>query len=444
MKTPMMPRKKLPIKRLLWLGLLVGLTLACSPFSNTGRSGADPTTTPTSQGSTAASGLPDITGQGIPAYFTHLPLVNRLDPTSAAGLPIEPKPTATETTAPATTAPPLPFRARHVILFIGDGMGFEQVKAAGIYLNGSAGGLSFEQFPYQAAMVTHAAGSELTDSAAASTAMASGQKVRPGVLGLALPGDGRELYTLLEYARDHGLSTGLVTTTPITHATPAGFGAHAVSRLLTEEIAADYLSQTRPNLLLGGGGEGMDPGAASLAGYIVVTDREGLLALDTEALTYLSGQFGEGSLPFAVDGLGSRPHLWEMTAVALRILDNDPDGLFVVIESGLIDYAGHYNNLGALVGEMFELDRAVGAALDWAASHPDTLILVTADHETGGLSVLQSNGQGSLPEVSWATTGHTPVNVPVYLSGLELESFPDLLDNTDIPDLLSGGKFAQP
>jgi len=323
-------------------------------------------------------------------------------------------------------------------------MGFEQVKAAGMYLNGAPGGLSFESFPYQAEMTTHAADGALTDSAAAATAMATGYKVSPGVIGLALPGNGRELYTLIEYARDHGLATGLVTTTPITHATPAGFGAHAVSRTLSDEIAADYLTQTRPNLLLGGGGEGMSPAAASRAGYTVVTDRESLLALDTEAVTYLSGQFGDGSFPFEIDGLGSRPHLWEMTGAALRILDNDPDGFFVVIEGGLIDYAGHHNNLAALAGEMAGFDQAVREALDWAASRPDALILVTADHETGGLSVLQNNGQGNLPGVSWSAGGHTPVNVPVYLTGPRLESFPGRLDNTDIPALLSGGLFGPP
>ena len=449
-----MTRTNSPTIRILWLSLLVGLTLACSTFWQKPAYAPGPTIAPTGPGVSTTrehpAGAAQPCGQEIPA---NLPLVNKLDPPDAQSLPQETAaypppqtelPAATQTTVPTAEQPALPFQARHVILFIGDGMGFEQVKAAGMYLHGSASGLSFERFAYQAEMTTHAVGGELTDSAAASTAMATGQKVSPGVLGLALPGDGRELYTLLEYARDHGLSTGLVTTTPITHATPAGFGAHAASRILTGEIAADYLGQTRPNLLLGGGGEGIDPGAASQAGYSVVTDREGLLALDTESITYLSGQFGEGSFPFAVDGLGERPHLWEMTSVALRILDNDPDGLFVVIESGLIDYAGHYNNLEALVGEMLELDRAVGTALDWATNHPDTLILVTADHETGGLSVLQSNGQGNLPEVSWSTTGHTPFNVPVYLFGPLVDNFPGLLDNTGIPGLLSGGKFAQP
>jgi alkaline phosphatase len=374
----------------------------------------------------------------------HLPFVQQLEsPTPEATLP-EPTPEATETTAPAAPEPGPPFRARHVIVFIGDGMGFEQVKAAGMYLHGAPGRLSFEQFPYQAEMTTHPANDGLTDSAATSTAMATGEKVNTGVIGLALPGDGRELYTLLEYARDYGLSTGLVTTSPITHATPAGFGAHAANRTLRDEIAADYLNQTRPNLLLGGGAAGMDPGAAAAAGYTVVANREELLALDTESATYVSGQFGAGQLPYEVNGLGDLPHLWEMTDVALRILDNDPDGLFVMIEGGLIDTAAHANDLAAMVGEVVEFDRAIGEALDWAARHPDTLILVTADHETGGLSVLQNNGQGSLPGVSWSTSGHTPVNVPLYLTGLELESFPGLLDNIEIPALVSDGRFSQP
>ena len=114
---------------------------------------------------------------------------------------------------------------KNVILFIGDGMGPEQVKAAGLYANGISGSLSFEQFPYSGTATTHSANNKVTDSAAAATAMAAGIKVKNGVISMAIPGDKKELPTILEYYKAHDRSVGLVTTVYVTHATPAGFGA---------------------------------------------------------------------------------------------------------------------------------------------------------------------------------------------------------------------------
>ena len=148
-------------------------------------------------------------------------------------------------------------QARNVILCIGDGMGFEQVRAAGCFANGAAGTLAFEGLPYQGQVTTRSANAAVTDSAASATAMATGQKVDNGVISMAYPGNHGELETLLEFFRDRGKRTGLVTTTYMTHATPAAFGAHEPSRSNTSQIAADYLNQTLPTVLLGGGGNGM-------------------------------------------------------------------------------------------------------------------------------------------------------------------------------------------
>jgi alkaline phosphatase len=158
--------------------------------------------------------------------------------------------------------------SRNVIFFIGDGMGFEQVKAARYYNDGP---LTFEDLPHQGQVTTHSADSSITDSGAAATAMATGTKVDNRVISVADPGDGSELETVLEICRDLDMSTGLVTTTQMTHATPAAFGAHEPSRDNRDAIADDYLSQTRPNLLLGGGTH-MSESAAMAAGYTVVTD----------------------------------------------------------------------------------------------------------------------------------------------------------------------------
>jgi len=306
---------------------------------------------------------------------------------------------------------------KNVVLLIGDGMGFEQVKAAGIYANGTDGTLVFETFAYQTEMMTHSADADITDSAASATAMATGRKVNNGVVSVAIPDDGAALTTMLEYFQEAGRNCGLVTTTYITHATPACFAAHRESRGDTAGIAADYLTLTRPQLLFGGGGVGIGPKAAADAGYLVVRNREELLAIDTENSGRVSGQFGKGHMPHEIKGLGDLPHLSQMTAVALKILDNDPDGFFLMVEGGTIDHAGHANNLKDNIFETVEFSKSVKVVLDWAKGRGDTLIIVTADHETGGLKVLRNNGKGELPDVSWSTDDHTAVDVPVYATG---------------------------
>jgi len=322
---------------------------------------------------------------------------------------------------------------RNVIFLIGDGMGFEQVKAAGMYLNGGPGTLSFESLPYQGELTTYAANASVTDSAAAATAMATSHKANNGVISMAYPGDGRELETLLEYSRDRGKSTGLVTTTYMTHATPAAFGAHEPSRGNTSNIAGDYLNQTRPNVLLGGGSNGMSIASAAAAGYTVVTDKAGMTALDTDTVTMVSGQFGSSHLPYELDGLGALPHLSDMTTTALDILDNDADGFFLMVEGGRIDHACHDNDIARSIHETIEFANSVQVAMDWAAGRTDTLILVTADHETGGLTVL--GGGGLYPLAWWSTGGHTSANVPIYAWGLNADMVSGVLDNTDLFDI---------
>ncbi len=318
---------------------------------------------------------------------------------------------------------------KNVIICIGDGMGFEQVKAARYYADTS---MSFESLPYQAQVTTYSASSSVTDSAAAGTAIATGVKVNNGVISMAIPGDSSELETLLEYYQARGRSTGLVSTTYITHATPAAFGAHETSRNSTSAIASDYLNQVRPNVILGGGGNGMSTTSAATAGYTVVTDLAGLTAPATLTSSRVSGQFGSGHMPYEYDGsYGLLPHLNQMTSAALDILDDDPDGFFLMVEGGRIDHAGHANHLERNIHDTIEFSDSVQVALDWAAGRDDTLILVTADHETGGLTVLADN-PGTYPTVSWSTGGHTGANVPVYAWGANASLVSGVLDNTDI------------
>lgn len=321
---------------------------------------------------------------------------------------------------------------KNVVLLIGDGMGFEQAKAAGMYAHGAPGTLPFEAFPHQAEMTTHSADSPVTDSAAAATALATGHKVNNGVISLARPGKGGQLRTLLEHFGDRGRGTGLVTTADVTHATPAAFGAHRPSRNDLSGIFSDYLTVTRPNVLFGGAGDGAPRASVEEAGYALVTDRTGMRALDPGAVAMVCGRFGEDHLPYEYDGLGPLPRLSEMTASALSILSSREEGFFLMVEGGRIDHAGHDNDIERNVLETVGFCRAVHVVTDWAQGRSDTLVLVTADHETGGLKVLRNNGQGSFPTVSWSTTGHTDARVPVYAWGANARSVSGVVDNTDL------------
>ena len=321
---------------------------------------------------------------------------------------------------------------KNVIFCIGDGMGFEAVKAAGYYAYGETGTLSFEAFPHRAEMATYAANSPMTDSAAAATAMATGYKVNNGVISMEFPGSGTPLKTLLEIFKAQDKWTGLVSTTYITHATPAAFAAHNPERNNLADIAHDYLHLTRPNVLLGGGGNGLTEKDAEAAGYTVVTDREGLLNLDTDTENCVSGQFGDTNIPYIFDGSDDLPQLSEMVSVALDILCGAQDGFFLLVEGGRIDHAGHSNDIERNILETIEFSKTVQTIFDGVAGRDDTLILVTADHETGGLKVHKNNGKGQVPDISWSTGGHTVSNVPLYGWGRNAERVGGIMNNTDL------------
>jgi alkaline phosphatase len=331
----------------------------------------------------------------------------------------------------------------NIILFIGDGMGFEQVKAARYYHGNK---LSFEAFPYQEDCMTHSANSAITDSAASGTAIATGVKVNNDVISLATPGDGHELETLLEFYQKRGKKTGLITTAYLTHATPAAFAAHEPSRNNTTQIGGDYLYQTRPNLLFGGGGYGLAPVDTANAGYTVVTDTAGFHTLDP-SFRDLAALFGNGYMPYEEDYLGANypvPHLTDMVIKALAAFENHPYGFFLMVESGRIDHACHDNKLPESVHETLELSRAVQAAWEWASLRTDTTILVTADHETGGLQVIKDNGSGQYPSVTWSSRDHTAANVPIYAWGRNAALVSSTLDNTDFFNLFTAENTSSP
>jgi alkaline phosphatase len=328
---------------------------------------------------------------------------------------------------------------KNIIFMIGDGMGFEQVKAAGMYLNGQAGTLPFEALAVKGEVTTKSADSAVPDSAAAGTAMATGIKVNNQVVSIALPGDGKDLKTFTEFFKEYGKRTGILTNSYLNDATPACFSAHARKRGDFDELSIDMRINTHPNLLFGGGCKGMSVTLLADAGYAVASDLKSMEALTSDS-KYWAGLFGDSMLPFERDGdYSNLPHLSQMVKKALSLLDNEK-GFFIMIEGGLIDKAGHGNDLGRNIGETVEFGNAVKTALDWAKERDDTLIIITADHETGGLTVVKNNGKGNYPEVTWKYKEHSGVNVPLYVWGKNADAFGNIIDNTDFFKVISSWK----
>lgn len=303
----------------------------------------------------------------------------------------------------ASAAPPdAPTRPRSVILVVGDGMGPQQLALLWDWADAAG-----ERPTSLARMIdagvlgmlrTGAEGSPLTDSASAATALAAGVEVPNGFI--AMTRGGETTPTCLEDARATRRATGLVTSTRLTHATPASFAAHVPNRGQEEEIGRQLVAESGVDVLLGGGGRFLDREAAAAAGYRIVTTGEELAAADAGGGRLL-GVFADSHLPYAIDrdaeGEASAPTLADMTRKALEVLATDPDGFFLMVEGGRIDHGGHLNDVGAVLGEMRELDEVIGVAEAFRAQHPDTLVLVTADHETGGLGIT-SGAKPLLPE----------------------------------------------
>jgi len=362
--------------------------------------------------------------------------------------------------SPGAPGPP-PREARSVILLIGDGMGAAQIEAARWWRGGPDGELQMDRLAVKDGLTrTRAALGMITDSAAAATALACGVKTIDGFVGIGPTFD--RLTSIVELARHAGMAVGLVTTVPITHATPAGFGAHVGSRYETDRIA-EQLLQGEIDVLLGGGESGfVPPGAASChwcsdrrsdgrnlkdeaiaARYVVVCDAAAFAALDLGETDRVLGLFAADEMPMPY-----APTLAEMTDVAIEILSRDPDGFFLMVEGGQIDWACHDNDAEWAIATTLGFDEAAGVAIDFADQERDVLVIVTADHETGGMGVSTTatgaateDGPFSMPSgeafyVTWSGDDHTARDVPTMGSGPGAERLSGTYENTWIFDVM--------
>ena len=324
-------------------------------------------------------------------------------------------------------APPGPPPA--VIIMIGDGMGLPQMAAASRYRHGVVGGLAMEDLPFRG-QVRSGGPSGITDSAAAATVMASGVYTYNGSIGVDR--GGRPVENLVERAHAHGWAAGVVTTTTLPHATPAGFSAHVTSRTLQSAIADQMVRATKAEVMLGGGRwyfapQGVDSGRTdnglydelTAAGYPIAFTADELTAAVARGEPRLFGAFATDMMTYvSARPPGTRePMLIELAAAALTTLDRDPDGFVLMIEGGRIDHGGHANNLVDVVQETLAFDDTVAMVAGWAAARGNTTLLVTADHECGGLEVVQPAPAGQYPTVRWRWGNHTNARVAVMGQG---------------------------
>jgi alkaline phosphatase len=327
-----------------------------------------------------------------------------------------------ESVWPAERILPNHHKVKYVILMVPDGMNLSSVTAARIWMNGITGDpLYLETLDHLGYQRTYSEKNTVTDSSAAASSWACGEKFVNNEV--CLHGDGRPNNpSLLELAKNRGMSTGLVATQTITHATPASFAAHVSAppgvspRSCETEIARQYVTVTQPDVLLGGGSSKFAPAAADACGasgnyidiaqslgYAYVTTASELASAVETAPEKLLGLFAKGQLTpeYTRAPATTEPRLPEMTQAALQLLERNKAGFFLMVEGSLIDSGNHSADIDYLVGEMAAFDASVKVALDWIAAEPDrkqhTLLMVLPDHETGALAIHGTEKPGLEP-----------------------------------------------
>ena len=287
---------------------------------------------------------------------------------------------------------------KYIFLFIGDGMSTPQRMIADEFSRHAGHGqLTLNTLPYHATTRTCSASSLVTDSAAAATAIACGEKTNNGRIGVDVEGV-RRLESVAEVAKKKGRKVGIVTTVTINHATPAGFYGHRKSRSEGYALGLDLIASGF-DYFAGGGVFGSDDkkspeykgksiyALAEEAGYTLTVGRDALMKLKPGRKVYARAEDNDAVMPYSIDANPALPTLEDFTAKGIELLDN-PNGFFMMIEGGKIDYAGHANDAATNLREVLGLDKAVRVALAFAAKHPaETLVIVTGDHETGGMAM---------------------------------------------------------
>jgi len=345
--------------------------------------------------------------------------------------------TACETTKTASSTPPAApstplVKPKNVIFMIGDGMGLPQITGA-MYMNNNKS--AFEQFQNIGFHKSHSSDNLVTDSAAGATAFASGVKTYNGAIGVNAKK--QPVPTLLEMAETKGMATGMLVTCSITHATPAAFIAHVAGREDDEAIALDFL-KTPIDIFIGGGeyyfnkradGRNLIQELIS-KGYAITDSAQTDIANLNINTDKNVGYFTSTLEPLSM--YEGRNYALPATGKVLDFLkDRSPEGFFLMIEGSQIDWGGHANDANYVVNELLEFEKQIDAVLEFARRDGNTLVVVTADHETGGFAIMPGSKMGKI-KVAFTTKSHTAIMIPVFADGPGAEAFRGIYENTDI------------
>ena len=302
---------------------------------------------------------------------------------------------------------------KQVIFIIGDGMGLNQMCKLDSPNH-------FERANYIGLSKTYSASHKVTDSAAGGTALACGVKTQNGMLGMNA--DSIPVNSILSVLKEKGFSTGIVASCRINHATPASYYAHQPNRNMDAEILSD-LYANGPDVFVAGGNKLLSVESLEKAGYKYV---DNIADLQKQENGKVACVLAKEDMPNALER-GNEITLG--TAEAIRLLEKNEKGFFIMIEGSQIDWAGHNNQADYMLAEMQDINKVIGLCMDYADANPGTLVIITADHETGGTTIV-----GEEKEYKYSTGNHTGAMVPVYSYGTGAENFSGIFENATFKD----------
>ena len=312
-------------------------------------------------------------------------------------------------------------KAKNIILVIGDGVGPNQITLSRIAIGGLDFRLFIDQMPYHGTSLTHSYDNAYTDSAAAATAWSTGFKTKTRYL--SLDPDKKILETIVELLSKKGYASGVVATSSVTHATPAALYAHIDNRYEYKEIA-NQLINSSIHIALGGGRKLFDLNKINDTHH-VLTSKESL-QLNFDYSKKLIGLFDDDG----IERSNEKPTQRQMTNFALKHLNKQCNGFFLMTEGSQIDWAGHDNDANKMIEEFRDFDLTIKDLIKFVNKNNDTLLIITSDHETGGLQILKQDNDNVI--IQWGTGRHTSTPVGVHAYGPGAELFQGLMDNTDI------------
>ena len=319
----------------------------------------------------------------------------------------------------------------NIIMMIGDGMGISAISS-GMYSNNNY--TSLERSEYIGLLKTHSLDNLVTDSAASGTAMSSGVKTYNRTVGL--DGNLSSVKSILEICRDRGYTTAIVATSTIVHATPASYYSKVKSRYQYDEIASQ-LSKSNINFFVGGGEKYFNDRVDGrnlineMDDYFFANSLESFKNINSNKigyLTYYDEPVGKHE--------GREPSLEDIAQITIQKLKSFDNPFFLLVEGSQIDWGGHDNDSEHLISEMLEFDKTIETVFNFADKDKNTLVVITADHETGGAAIVDGNLEESFVKIKYVSGDHTATMVPIFSLGPYSSLFKGVYDNTEIFDKL--------